>query len=189
MSPKKSGLSGLTEAHTTDHHPAATRPVWGYFPGASRCRGCPSPAGPSPVSWGSRPAPAVRAGAAALGTEGAPRCPLCAFYTTAAPRAGPRTQRCRCRLTLRPGRGTAAPARPRCGGSHGPAPPLQPHQSLTAARVSSASHPGKPYPGRRGRLFPLLGSAGCAAGFQLPRCRAAGREEPRRCRHCPCCNE
>lgn len=127
----------------------------------------------------------------ARGRAGASEPPLCFSHRSSpagrpAPRAGPVPADGEGAPRVRPGR------TPRCGGSHGPAPPppsLRPHQSLTATRVSSASHPGKPYPGRWGRLFPLLGSPGCAAGFQLPRCRAAEREEPRRCRHCPRCNE
>lgn len=127
--------------------------------------------------WGSRGA---GLGSSARSPAGS-RCPLCVFYTKTPPWEGPRTKRrgsARAspsplspppgelpterdpeeRALRGPGRtprcGEAGPGRPR--GSPGPGPPtaLQPHQSLTAARVSSASLPGKPYPGRRGCLPP-----------------------------------
>lgn len=187
MPPKKSGLSGLTEAHRTDRHQLPPVPCLGVSVGSVAPRGSPSPAGPSPSSRGSRPAPAARAGAAALGAGRAPRCPLCAFLHQQSPAGGPRTEQCRCRLTLRPGRGAAAPVRPHAAlrGLPRTRPPaaaasiinggsgvqrLPPRETLPAAAGASLPAPRERWMRRR---FPVTampggGAGGAAAVLPLP---------------------
>lgn len=192
MSPRNQVSGSLTEAYTAEIRTATNVPCRGVFPRSAPPSGdLPAPRGHSPPCsrlllgfchqrWRSRGPADSRC-----------RCSLCASDTKTRSRksgcqAGVPTPGTRSELPTGPGAPLAAVRLSRAR------PPAAAASIINGGSGVQRLPPRETLPGRRGRLSPLPGSTGCvgcAAGFQLPRCRAAGREEPRRCRHCPCCNE
>lgn len=151
-------------------HPS---PVWGYVPALSRGRGSPAPRGRLPFPGApARLLPHARAQPRS-GLGGRPGAPFVLFAAE-----GPRTERCRCELSLRPGRGAAGPAQPLAAlwGLSGPAPPaaaasiinggsgdqrLPPRETLPGAAGASLPAPRERWMRRR---FPVTAMPGGGAG-------------------------
>lgn len=176
MSPKKSGLSGLTEAHTTDRQSDATRPLSG---GTSPV--CPA-AGDPPAPRGHLPFPGAPARPRARlrpcvrqDPGGSPGAPF-VLFTPEQPRGQARSPSgagASC-----PGRGAAGPARPHASlrGLSRTRPPaaaasiingdsgvqrLPPRETLPGAVGASLPAPREPWMRRR---FPVTAMPGGGAG-------------------------